>query len=262
MNCVTPFSYHKNSIMLLRYNREAYLELGRLINERQSSQLSTQLSVLQSALVNFSVEHRETIRANPEFRTKFTRICHQVGIDPVALLVHSLAAGIPKGGEKPQEYYTVLLLRVVEVCQETRAMNGGLISVKELKSQLNTTSGTAVLELNVTDIDVEKCIAVLKELGHGYEIMQSNNSSWVRYSSITGGSAKDGGISIDQRKIYEMCLFTGGYVTHRLLYDNYGWDMTRCATVVDEMIMEGLLWVDTQGYKGEWQYWEPSWIST
>ncbi|KAG7192220.1 uncharacterized protein KQ657_001938 [Scheffersomyces spartinae] len=247
--------------MLLRYNREAYLELGRLINERQSSQLSTQLSVLQSAIVNFSVDHRETIRVNSEFRTKFTRLCQQVGIDPVALLIHSLGAGISDGVDKPQEYYTILLLRIVEVCQETRAMNGGLISLKELRSQLNTTSGTSVLELKVTDNDVTKCIEVLKELGNGYEIMQSNNSSWLRFSSITGGSSKDGGISVDQRNIYEMCLFTGGFVTYRLLHDNYGWDVTRCATIIEEMIMEGLLWLDTQGLKGEWQYWEPSWIS-
>ena len=31
----------------------------------------------------------------------------------------------------------------------------------------------------------------------------------------------------------------GGYVTYRLLRDNYGWDKVRCKTVIDEMIMNG-----------------------
>ena len=31
----------------------------------------------------------------------------------------------------------------------------------------------------------------------------------------------------------------GGYVTYRLLRDNYGWDKVRYKTVIDEMIMNG-----------------------
>ena len=52
----------------------------------------------------------------------------------------------------------------------------------------------------------------------------------------------------------------GGYVTYRLLRDNYGWDKVRYKTVIDEMIMNGFYGLDSQD-NGEWQYWEPSWIS-
>lgn len=229
-------------------DRDAYLRLGQALTQRHSDQLSAQLSVFQSALINFASDHGDTIKNNPEFKSKFTQMCHLIGVDPLELLLF-----LDSKSKKSDNYYVGLGVRVVEICQETRDINGGLISLKELHSRLQD---TVSVPLNVTQEDVLKSLVRLGTLGKGYEVLEINNKKWIKFSATSGG-----GISNDQKKVYELCEFMSGYVTHRLLRDNYGWDTVRLKTVVDEMIMNGFLWIDNQGPSGEWQFWEPSWIS-
>ena len=37
-----------------------------------------------------------------------------------------------------------------------------------------------------------------------------------------------------------------GYVSVRMLRDNLGWERARCKTVIDDLMAEGMLWVDKQ----------------
>lgn len=126
--------------------------------------------------------------------------------------------------------------------------------MKELLSRLQD---TVSLQTTLDESDVQQALTSLDSLGKGYEILSINNHKWLKFTSAGGDN-----ISNDQRKVYDLCGFMGGYVTHRLLHDNYGWDKMRCKSVIDEMIMNGFLWVDSQGPNKEYQYWEPSWIST
>lgn len=231
-------------------NRDAYSNLGRLISERQSSELSTQLSVFQSALVNFANEHGDEIKQNEEFRKKFTQMCLLADIDVLELLIITSK----KNSKASAENINIgLAVKIVELCQETRDLNGGLISLKELLQLLKSKDN---VNIDVKEADIHKALSVLNTLGKGYEIMNINNKLWLKFSSATNSS-----ISNDQKRIYEMCEFMGGYVTYNLLKDNYGWDRVRCKSVIEEMIMNGFLWVDSQGPGGESLFWEPSWIS-
>ncbi|KAK6456818.1 sucrose non-fermenting [Scheffersomyces xylosifermentans] len=240
------------------WHSDAYSKLGQSLNERHTDQLSTQLSVFQSALVNFAREHGEEIKQNSEFRNKFTQICQSVGIDPLDLLLYSGSVSKTSKSQSSKtqsdNYFISLAVRIVEVCQETRDINGGLIPLKELVSIIRENS---YINIEVTESDVEKSLSTLNTLGKGYDILTIHDKKWLKFTSALGGS-----ISNDQKKVYELCGFMGGYVTYRLLRDNYAWDKLRCKTVIDEMIMNGFLWVDSQGEGAEWQYWEPSWISS
>ncbi|KAK6464546.1 hypothetical protein DFJ63DRAFT_284881 [Scheffersomyces coipomensis] len=234
-------------------DRDAYSQLGRSINERHTDQLSTQLSVFQSALVNFASEHGDEIKQNLEFRSKFTQICNSVGIDPLDLILYTNSSSTTSNKSRGDNFYIALAVRITEVCQKTRDLNGGLIALKELISILKDSDS---LQINISQSDIERSLIHLNTLGKGYTILNINDKKWLKFTSATGS-----GISNDQKKVYELCSFMGGFVTYRLLRDNYDWDKIRCKTVVEEMIMNGLVWVDTQGDNGEYQFWEPSWIS-
>ncbi|GEQ68899.1 hypothetical protein JCM33374_g2568 [Metschnikowia sp. JCM 33374] len=229
--------------------RDAYHRLGKTLNERHSDQLSVQLSVFQSALINFAVDHGDEIRGNTEFRHKFTQMCSSIGVDPLELLI--LADTKTK---KTDSFFVGIGVRMVEICKETRNINGGLISFKELHSRLQE---SVSVPLSVSEADAQKSLESLVSLGKGYEIITINNKQWIKFLGPTGSES----ISNDQKKVYELCEFMGGFVTYRLLRDNFGWDKVRSRTVIDEMIMNGFLWVDSQGPGGVHQYWEPSWIS-
>ncbi|EGW32085.1 sucrose non-fermenting [Spathaspora passalidarum NRRL Y-27907] len=228
-------------------NRDAYSQLGKSLIQRHSDQLSTQLAVFQSALVNFANSHGDEIKSNAEFRNKFTQISQSIGLDPLELLLSTTK------NTKSSNFHVALAVRIVEVCQSTRDLNGGLISLKELKSILQDTHN---ISIEVSEGDIEQALGMLDTLGKGYQVLTINDKKWLKFTSANGD-----GISQDEKKVYELCGFMGGYVTYRLLRDNYGWDKVRCKTVIEEMIMNGFLWVDNQGSKGELQFWEPSWIS-
>ncbi|KAI5956418.1 dot2 [Candida jiufengensis] len=235
-------------------DRDAYLQLGEKLNQKHSDQLSTQLQILRSVLINFINENGEEIQKNPEFRSKFNELSQSIGMDPLDVLIYSNSTTNQK--ENYNNFLIGLSIKIVEVCQETRDLNGGLINLNELISILKMSFESTIskdLNLKIELKDIEKSITKLKSMGKNYEIITINNIKWLKFSSIEN-------LSNDQIKIYELCGFMGGFVTHRLIKDNFGWDGIRCKNVIDEMIMNGLLWVDSQGGE-EWQYWEPSWIS-
>ncbi|KAI5964292.1 dot2 [Candida pseudojiufengensis] len=232
-------------------DRDAYLQLGQKLNQKHSDELSTQLQILKSVLINFINDHGEEIKTNPEFRSKFNELSQSIGMDPLDLLIF---ANSNHSNKNDSNFIIGLSVKIVEICQETRDLNGGFINLNELQSILKKTSlSESELKIQIEINDIEKAIAKLKSMGNNYEIIIINNIKWLKFSSIDN-------LSNDQIKIYELCGFMGGYVTHRLIRDNFGWDSLRCKNVIDEMIMNGLLWVDSQGGE-EWQYWEPSWIS-
>lgn len=237
-------------------DRDAYQQLGQRLNQQHSEQLLTQLQVFRSALINFVNEHSHEIKSNGEFRSKFNQISQLIGMDPLDLLIYynSKMTSSGSGSSSKRDasnFITGLSVKIVEICQETRDLNGGLISIRELQSILNDT--TSDLTIDATIKQIEQAITILNSMGKNYELIVINNESWLKFSSIEN-------LSSDQLKIYELCSFTGGYVTMGLIRDNYGWDKIRIKSVIDEMIMNGILWVDEQG-EDEWQYWEPSWIS-
>lgn len=70
-------------------DRDAYQQLGQRLNQQHSEQLSTQLQVFRSALINFVNDHSNEIKSNAEFRSKFNQISQLIGMDPLDLLIYS-----------------------------------------------------------------------------------------------------------------------------------------------------------------------------
>lgn len=240
-----------NPMKRFEVDRGAYVQFGQQLNQKHSDELSAQLSVYQSALINFASEHGDTIKNNPEFRSNFTQMCYLIGVDPLDLLLF-LSSKLDRG--KDGNFLLGVATRVVEICQETRDLNGGLISLKELRSRFQDSLNVPI---EISEDDILKGMAVLGTLGKGFEVLEINRKKWIKFF----GSSHTSGISNDHKKVYELSEFMGGYVTLRLLRDNYGWDGVRLKTVLDDMILNGFLWIDNQGPTGEWQFWEPSWIS-
>lgn len=233
--------------MSLTPDRDAYLRVGQALSQKHSDLLAAQFSVLRSAVVNFAVEHGEEIGKNQDFSKKFTEICNLIGVDSLELLLYQQSQG-----KKSPAFFDGLAIRIVEVCKESRNFNGGLIAIKELRSILRQGADVA---LPVEEDDIMKALGALQNLGKGYDVIAVGGRRWVKFYSASG----DGGIPADHKRIYEMCDFMGGYVSYGLLRDNYGWDNVRVRNVIEEMISDGLLWVDSQG--DEWLFWEPSWIA-
>lgn len=127
---------------------QSYATHGANLRSNHLSSLQTQLSVFQSLLHTFALEHGEEIKSNPTFRAEFARMCHTIGVDPLAASnvkgkgKRSLISSLGEGGSfwtqilggDVKDFYFGVACRVVELCKETRGENGGLIGVEECRA--------------------------------------------------------------------------------------------------------------------------------
>lgn len=126
---------------------QSYASHGANLRSTHTSSLQTQLSVFQTLLHNFALEHSSTIKSNPTFRAEFARMCNTIGVDPLAASNvkgknrrNALADGASfwtqiMGGDM-NDFYFEVAVRVVELCRETRSENGGLLGVEECRRRV------------------------------------------------------------------------------------------------------------------------------
>lgn len=125
---------------------QSYATHGANLRNLHLSSLQTQLSVFQSLLHTFALEHSSTIKSDPTFRAEFARMCNTIGVDPLAA---SNVKGKKKGGEAGSgsfwtqimggdmnDFYFEVGVRVVEMCRDTRSENGGLLGVEECRRRV------------------------------------------------------------------------------------------------------------------------------
>lgn len=122
-----------------RITNAQYASHGSTLRSSNAQALETQLAVFRSLLQQFAQTHAKDIRSDPSFRAQFARMCAAIGVDPLASSNSGTAGGSVWSqllGRSVNDFYFELAVRVVEVCGETRAENGGLIEVRKVKERI------------------------------------------------------------------------------------------------------------------------------
>lgn len=148
----TPYTMSRRGVGLGAFaNRtqatQSYATHGANLRSTHTASLQTQLSVFQSLLHTFALEHSSTIKSNPTFRAEFARMCNTIGVDPLAasnVKGKNGRRGLGEGGSfwtqimggDMNDFYFEVAVRVVELCRETRSENGGLIGVEECRKRV------------------------------------------------------------------------------------------------------------------------------
>lgn len=232
---------------------QSYAAHGNTLKSANAASLQTQLEVFQQLLHNFALEHAATIKSNPTFRAEFARMCNAIGVDPLA---GSNVKGKGKGsdskslwarmlGHDVNDFYFSVAVRVVELCQATRAENGGLIGVKECCESVS--KGRAIGGgLQVSEDDVQRAVKSLTPLGSGFSIIDIAGKQFIR------SVPKE--LNTDQSTVLEVLQLLGN-VTVSLLRANLNWDKARAVTVIEDLLADSLVWVDFQCPEPE--YWSP-----
>ncbi|CAF9936358.1 hypothetical protein IMSHALPRED_010734 [Imshaugia aleurites] len=236
----------------------SYATHGASLRSTHLSSLQTQLSVFQSLLHNFALQHADTIISNPSFRAEFARMCNAIGVDPLAGS-NVKGKGVGKGGigslwakvlgGDVNDFYFELAVRVVEVCRGSRGENGGLLGVEECKEQVKKGKGIGG-GMDVSDDDILRAVKSLNPLGSGFSIVTVGRKQMIR--SIP----KE--LNTDQSRVLE-AIQVLGYVTASMLEDNLGWEHARAETVIEDLLADSLVWVDLQAPEKE--YWSPTFMN-
>lgn len=251
-----------SSLSTSRLQTHHYTSHGAKLRSTTASSLETQLSVFQSLVHNFAVTHAKDIRANPAFRAEFARMCTALGIDFLGSSYHSSSSSASSSskpgktdsiwasllGSSVHTFYFNLGIQIIEISRSTRAENGGLISLSDLRAHI--ASGRLIgSSMSVSDADIEQAVLALAPLGGAYSVTSLGHSKFVR------SVPKE--LNTDQATVLEACQVLG-YVSVGMLCVNLGWGRARAVAVVEDLLAESLVWVDCQA--GEREYWSPAFI--
>ncbi|KAL8678045.1 MAG: hypothetical protein Q9186_005576 [Xanthomendoza sp. 1 TL-2023] len=231
-----------------------YASHGASLRSNHASSLQNQLSVFQSLLHNFALQHGDTIKSDPTFRAEFARMCNAIGVDPLAgSNVKGKSGSKGKGswwaqtlGGDVNDFYFELAVRVVELCRATRGENGGLIGVEECRERVGKGKGIGG-GMDISDDDVLRAVKSLDPLGSGFSVVVLGSRQMIR--SIP----KE--LNTDQSTVLE-AIQVLGHVTCSMLEDNLGWSNARSETVIQDLLADSLVWMDAQA--SETEYWSPA----
>lgn len=236
---------------------DKYAAHGAALRLSHADALANQLAVFQAALHNFSLTHAKDIRSNPSFRAEFARMCHAIGVDPLAgsnAANKSAQEGKSGGsvwakmlGTSVNDFYFELGVRLVEVCRESRGENGGMIALSEARKRIAGGRGLVGGGMEVTDDDVERALQSLEPLGGMFTIMKLGSGKFIR------SVPKE--LNPDQSRVLEVIQIMG-FVTVGMLRANLDWEQARAVAVIDDLVADGMVWVDEQG--DEVEYWSPA----
>ncbi|KAJ9152032.1 Vacuolar-sorting protein SNF8 [Pleurostoma richardsiae] len=233
-----------------RITSAQYASHGSNLRSTNAQALETQLAVFRSLLQQFAQTHAKDIRSDPSFRAQFARMCAAIGVDPLASSNSGSGGGSIWSqllGRSVNDFYFELAVRVVEVCGETRAENGGLIEVRKVRERVMRGRMEGASE--VMEDDILRAVGTLKPLGSSYSIIKVGSKPYIR------SVPKE--LSTDQSAVLEAVQVLG-YVSVSMLMVNLKWTRARSQTVLEDLLGEGMLWIDKQA--PEFEYWSPGFM--
>lgn len=227
---------------------EKYQNLSSSVLQSQEEQLLTQLQVFQAALISFKSQYASEIIQNEDVRNNFAEVCVAFGIDPLVV-----ASSIVGEENNNTERLNQLCLKIIDSCSRTRTINGGIISIEDLLDIINSdTWVNQDLHLNFEQKDIFEALEHLNVLGNELQIIKIGKKEFIK--SIPQE------INLDQKKTLEAADILG-YVTISILKDNFNWKRIRCQSVIDELVSNGILWVDKSTKGHSTKYWTTTWIN-
>ncbi len=97
--------------------------------------------------------------------------------------------------------------------------------------------------------DVLRAVGTLKPLGSSYSIIKVGSKPFIR------SVPKE--LNTDQSAVLEAVQLLG-YIDVSTLMVNLAWPQARAQTAVDDLVGEGMLWVDL--HNGATEYWSPGFM--
>ena len=244
-----------------------YATHGATLRSTHKASLEAQLSVFQSLVHNFALEHASQIQKDPTFRAQFTRICNSVGVDPLAGTVGqgqavgkdgrdgkgwwaklSSAKDTGRDYKNDKTFKCELATRLVELCRSTRAENGGLLGVTEARVAIAKGRGIGGEMHNLTDQDMVNAVEFLSPLGPGFSVVKVGEKDYIR--SVPQELSQDASTALALIQVFE------GHLSASKAVETLGWERARAETVLEDLVMGSVLWVDDQEMERE--YWSPA----
>eukprot|EP01147_Barroeca_monosierra_P007411 gene7411-523_t len=213
----------------LREDRKADAQaLGARSKREQQEAMQKQLDIFKANLEEFARKHGKQIKNSPDFRGDFQRMCHQIGVDPLASNKSFWGKLLGIG-----DFYYKLAVQVVEACMSTRNLNGGVIDINELLHVVERRRGSQVQRIDKQDIF--EAVSRLEVLGSGFRV--------VKDKSLVISQPHE--LNADHISVFSSAK-DKGFVSVRELCHQYGWTSSRAQAALGQLVKLSVAWVDMQ----------------
>ncbi|KAI6229499.1 Vacuolar-sorting protein SNF8 [Aphelenchoides besseyi] len=222
-----------------------YQSKGDELAKDQLERFAQQLDTFTRRLEEFASKHRDEIRKNSNFRRHFQAMCAAVGVDPLASSKGFWASKLGVG-----DFYYELAVQIVEVCLATSHLNGGMMTLDDLRNRL-LKSRSKTRKDPISSDDIIHAVKKLKVLGHGFELLPLGGVGRYLIQSIPGE------LSMDDTRIFQLAEEAGGRVTVNACVESLRWDKERTERVLERLVRMERAWIDEQANDAV-HYWFPS----
>ena len=219
-------------MMMKKQQREKKKKIVDSYYNEQTKKLENIMQKIDNLLKNKSADYEYKIKNNPEFRTKFANLCNILGIDPI-ITKKSMWSSY-------SEFYTQLGMKILRICEKSKKINGGIISIEEIIKYNNKFSKNS----KVNKEDILSSLKNLEFLGTGVKVI---NNEFISTSPFS--------LSQDVNKILAVFKQYGKF-NYKLL-KNQGWSEERFRNNILKLTQEGLIWRDGQTDDGVDDYYFP-----
>nr|ACO14864.1 Vacuolar-sorting protein SNF8 [Caligus clemensi] len=230
------------AIQRKKLDAERYKDKGSQLAENEFAEMNKQMETFRSKLEDFARDHKSDIKKDPHFRKHFQEMCASIGVDPLASGKGFWSEMLGVG-----DFYYELGIQIIEVCMASSGKTGGLMELEVLRDRVARSRGKKSQE--ISSDDVLRAIKKLKILGNGFSVipLQSGRSL---IQSVPGE------MSMDQTATLQIAEGNGACVSKSIIESQLGWSHSRSQQVLDQLLKEGISWIDEQGE--ETSYWMPS----
>ncbi|KRY93220.1 Vacuolar-sorting protein SNF8 [Trichinella pseudospiralis] len=225
-----------------------FKEKGQCIVSENLQQLTDLMDVFRDKLELFASKHQHEIRKNPTFRRQFLEMCATVGVDPLASSKGFWSTKLNIG-----QFYYELAMQMIEVCMATAPVNGGFITMEELCKRVMHSRGRTRRE-EITKEDILKAAKSIEILGPGFSVIKMPKEN----TYLIKTTPKE--ISVDHLSVLQIGD-EHGFVSNEMLAVRLNWANYRTKTVINEMLAEGTVWIDSQCENESPTYWFPSFFA-
>jgi ESCRT-II complex subunit VPS22 len=222
---------------------EKLKEQGDKIEEDKLIKTQEEMKIFKENLELFAAKYKDKINTNPAFRKQFNDMCKSIGVDPLKSRKGFWAELLGVG-----DFYYELGVQIIEICMQSRDLNGGFMEMDTIVSQLTQKRG--IQAEVITSNDVERAIQKLSILGSGFSILTIANRQIVQSVSVE--------LSCDHTTIMGLAQSNGGYFSFEYAKQELKWNKERIYLSIKFLLQEGMVWLDTQDSTHQNLYWFPS----
>lgn len=222
-----------------------YQEMGVTLAKEQLEKLSQQFESFRDRLQDFAIKHKKDIKKNPNFRRAFQKMCANIGVDPLYSSTNFWTKMLGVG-----DIYYELAVQITEICMALNHRTGGMMEIDELYTRLlKTRNATSKSDADILQEDVIKAIEKMSILGNGIQLVKCHDTYIVH--------SLQSELNKDQNEIVKFGQVNEGHVTVKELMEKLDWSRNRTEKALNDLMMDGLIWLDKPGPTEEDIYWFP-----